>query len=300
MPIGPMGYTYRQKDIEETLAKSSSPIFIASASPLYESGKGKIVCLWQPLIDLMGRFPVHEQTIGDCVSHAFGLGIDVLQAVEIIRNGDSEQWIAETSTEAIYALSRVERGGGRLGSGDGSVGAWAADAVSKWGTLWRKQYGKYDLRQYSGKLAKQWGMPRAGLPDDLEPEAKPYIVGTTSMVTSYEAARDAIANGYPVTVCSNQGFSDVRDSEGFARPSGSWAHAMVFIAVDDASRRPGLCCQNSWGPSWNSGPKRHNQPDGSFWVDADVANRMLSRDPDSWALSNYRGFPKRKLDFAMI
>jgi len=297
MSCGPMGHVYDWRQVEATLKDSPTPSFASTGREIYGSGEGKTVCLWLALEKLLGTFPVHEQTIGDCVSHGFGLGIDVLQAVEI-QSGDNERWVAETATESIYAISRVERGKRQLGRGDGSVGAWAADAVSKWGVLQRVQYGRHDLRQYSGQLAKQWGWD--GLPDELEPKAKPFVVGVTSLVTTYEEARDALANGYPVAVCSDQGFDDVRDSEGFARAMGSWAHCMCFIGVDDNPKRPGLLCQNSWGRNWIRGPKRLGQPDGSFWVDAAVAHRMLRRNPDSWALGKFSGYPAQNLDYLLV
>ena len=299
MPFGPMGHVYDWRQIEQTLAASPTPSFSATGAALYGSGEGKTVLLYQALETLLGRFPVHAQTIGDCVSHGFGIAVDVLQAVEILA-GESERWVAETATEAIYALSRVERGKGQLGNGDGSIGAWAADAVTKWGTLRRQVYGRHDLTKYDGNRAKEWGRPRAGLPDDLEPEAAPYRVGTASLVTSYRAARDAIANGYPVPVCSDVGFTDRRDSEGFAKRSGSWAHCMAFLGVDDNPRRPGLLCMNSWGPDWISGPTRHGQPPGSFWVDAATCDIMLGRQPDSYALSGFQGYPAQSLDYLMI
>jgi hypothetical protein len=297
MPLGPMGHVYDWRQIEQSLAESPTPSFAAAGRMLYESGKGKISLPFIALERLLGQFPIHEQTIGDCVSHGFGTGIDVLQAVEI-QSGENERWVAETATESIYAISRVERGKRQLGRGDGSVGAWAADAVSKWGVLQRIQYDGVDLRQYSGQRAKAWGWD--GLPDILEPKASPFRCGVVSLCDSYEQARDAIANGYPVAVCSNEGFEDKRDADGFARPSGSWAHCMVFVGADDTAKRPGLLCMNSWGKHWISGPKRHGQPDGSFWVDADIANRMLARNPDSWALGSFSGYPGRNLDYLLV
>jgi hypothetical protein len=53
---------------------------------------------------------------------------------------------------------------------------------------------------------------------------------------------------------------------------------------------------NSWGPNWVSGPKRHNQPDGSFWCDADTLERYILSANDSWAYSNFNGFPPQKLN----
>lgn len=297
MPLPPnfeklCGHRYDWREVDEFVSSQRRPVFGVAGAPLADSGKGAVVLLHKAVVQVVGRFPVHLQTIGDCVSHGFGLCVDVVKCVEIVA-GENETFEAETATEFIYGYSRVEIGRGQLGNGDGSVGAWAARAVKEGGTLVRKQYGKYDLSTYSGKRARDWGARGAGVPDELEPTAREHPILTASLVTTYEQARDAIANGYPVAVCSNQGFSSKRDAQGFAKPSGSWSHCMAFIGVDDESGRPGLLCQNSWGESWISGPKRNDQPEGSFWTDADVANRMLSRNPDSYALSGYVGFPGR-------
>jgi len=287
-----MGYVYDWREVERFVSSLRRPVFGAAAAPLRDTGKGKVVLLHKYLEAVVnGPFPIHRQTIGDCVSHGWGLAVDILKAVEIELRNEREIWNGETATEPIYAFSRVEVGGGRLGNSDGSIGAWAARAVSEYGTLVRAKYPIDDLRRYSGSKARAWGRRGAGVPDSLEPVAREHPVRTVSLVTSYEDARDAIANGYPVPVCSMQGFTDRRDNEGFARPSGSWAHCMCFVSVDDKSRRPGLLCVNSWGPDSVSGPTRHGQPDGSFWVDADVADRMLRRDPDSYSLSGFEGYP---------
>ena len=72
-----------------------------------------------------------------------------------------------------------------------------------------------------------------------------------------------------------------------------------ILAVDDAHRRPGVLVQNSWG-TWNAGPKRHNQPDGSFWVDADDIERLILSQGDSWAFSGYAGFKPQQLNTRII
>lgn len=288
------GWVDNPRAVEAVVATLPRPIFGIAAQNIAGSGAGKVALLHKCLEEVAGSFPIHNQTIGDCVSHGWGLGVDVLKCVEIKLAGENEVFRAETATEVIYAGSRVEIGRGEIGRGDGSLGAWAAKFVEDYGIVTREQHGGHDLRVYSGERAKQWGMPRAGVPDELEPEAREHPVKTVSVVRSYEEARDAIANGYPVPVCSMQGFSDQRDSEGFARPQGQWAHCMLFLAVDDEHRRPGLLCMNSWGPNWISGPKRHGQPDGSFWVDASTCTRML-RGGDSFAISNFAGYPGQNI-----
>ena len=263
------------------------PIMRDAAKNLADSGKGKRQLLYLAVTKVVGTFPPYvAQAIGDCVSHGYRTCVDVVKCVEIDR-GEAEEWKAETATEPIYGGSRVQVGGGRI-FGDGSVGAWAADWVSKYGVVARGKYGSIDLTQYSGSVAKAYG--RSGCPEALVTVAKEHPIKTVSQVSTYEEARDAIYNGYPVAVCSNRGFRMSRDSEGFASPSGSWGHCMAFIGMDDEYKRPGLLCQNSWGQTWIDGPKRHDQPDGSFWVDATVANKMLAAG-DSFALSQFEGYP---------
>ena len=297
MSIGLMGHEYNWNEVEMWAAESKRPIFSASAPPeVRGSGEGKKVLLHKSLETVAGYVPIRHQTIGDCVSQGFATAVDILMAVEIDQLRQNEEWIAPTASEPIYSYSRVEIGGGRI-RGDGSVGAWGARAVVEGGTLLRQKYGNIELGLYDGSRARQWG--RSGTPDELEPRMAEHPVREASLVTSYEDARDAIANGYPVVVCSSQGFEDRRDRDGFSRPSGTWNHCMCFIGVDDSIRRPGLLCLNSWGPDWISGPMR-DQPKGSFWVDARVADKMLRRNPDSYSVSGHDGYPRQELNYLLI
>lgn len=294
-----MGWLDKPKEVHGVMQALPMPIFGDVYGAFKGSGAGKKMLLHECIIKLLGSFPVRLQTIGDCVSMGAACAVDILKATEIIINGDYEEWVGSTSTEDIYGGSRVLIGNGQLGYGDGSVGAWAAQYVNIYGTLIRKKYGNIDLSVYDGQRARSWGNPNAGTPRDLLPFAKEHIVRTVSQVRNYEEARDSIFNGYPVTVASNQGFSSVRDRDGFASPQGSWGHQMCFVAMDDEYNRKGLLCQNSWGTTWISGPKRNNQPDGSFWVDADVVNRMLAAN-DSWAFSNFDGFKPQTINLRIM
>lgn len=283
------GWKDDPKAVDAFLSKAQHPLFAVAASPIRGSGKGKVQLLHKVVTQVLDEYPINTQEIGDCVGHGWGGVCDVLRCVRIHTLGMNESFTAPVSTEAIYGGSRVEIGGGRL-RGDGSVGAWAAEAVMKYGLLLRQKYTvgnqTIDLSGYSGERAKLFG--QKGIPDALEPIARQNLVKTASLVTSYEDARDAIYNMHPVVVCSNQGFTNTRDSQGFARAQGSWPHCMYFVAMQDTSRA-GLLCVNSWGKTWISGPKAHEQPEGSFWVDADVVDRML-RQNDSYAISDLDGF----------
>jgi len=291
------GWKPNPKAVDEILSQLAHPLFGPAASDIKDNGKGKIALLYEFIVKAIGSYNVRSQQIGDCVSMGAARAIDILRATQAVNT--EGRWIAETCTEAIYALSRVEVGGGRLGRGDGSYGAWAAKAVKDHGTLIRIKYDSHDLTKYSGDRARSWGMPRAGLPDVLEPTARQYPVRTVSLVTTWEQLRDAIASGYPVTIASNRGFNTKRDKDGFLKPSGSWAHQMCVVGIDD-TKRPGACICNSWGRHWVEGPKAHNQPDGTFWCDADVMEKDILRQEDSWAFSEYQGFPPKKLDLRIV
>jgi hypothetical protein len=70
---------------------------------------------------------------------------------------------------------------------------------------------------------------------------------------------------------------------------------MTLVGYDEEYHRPGGLIQNSWGPSWISGPKRHEQPDGSFWATPEAIENMLQDWGDCFAFSSYVGHPEKKL-----
>jgi hypothetical protein len=273
-------------EVGRTLATMPRPYFAAAAAHLARTGAGKTALLYQAFKDVNGGHYIDypAQTIGDCVSHGFGHGIDLLEAVQIAV-GKKNDVFKQTATEAIYGMARVDIGGGAMW-GDGAVGAWAAKAVSTLGTVSRDVVGPYD-----GKRAKQWGS--RGVPADIKSEAREHKVKTTSLITTYDELEDAIANGYPVTVCPNWGFTMTRDQQGFCTPRGTWAHCMLIVGIR-ADSRPGACIFQSWGSEVPSGPLALDQPPNSFWVDRDVVAKMLAAE-DSWSLSSFEGYPDQSL-----
>jgi hypothetical protein len=226
----------------------------------------------------------------NCVSHSTRNAIDVTRSCEII-NGEREEFVARGATEGIY--------GSRGHSGEGMTCSGAARFVNKTGgILIRQKYGDIDLSSYQGKLAASWG--NRGVPQSLIQAANKNKVRTTSLVNTIDQARDAIANGYCISVCSMYGFSSRRDKHGIAAKSGSWAHAMAWIGMDDTHEiynETLFLVQNSWGV-WNNGPTRHDQPEGSFWIRERDAAGMLSAN-GSWVFSDVDGFPPRKVDWTL-
>ena len=53
---------------------------------------------------------------------------------------------------------------------------------------------------------------------------------------------------------------------------------------------PLFLVQNSWGV-WNSGPKKHEQPDGSFFIRPSVAEKMIKAG-GGWIIASVRGYER--------
>lgn len=248
---------------------------------------------WYPNID--------QGSVGCCVGGAYKHGADVCQATQIT-NGTPATW-KPVSVETIYAGSRVDVGRGQL-RGDGSVGAWAAEYIRTVGVAPMEKIGDYDLTTFSPARAREWGSRGNGVPSAVTAVAKQHPVKGTALVTTWEDVKRSVMQGYPVAVCSNQGFNNrdgsvgTRDRDGFCSPRGTWAHAMCIIGVRGGNR-PGGFILNSWGDSAHRGPVwPADAPVAGFWAESTVIERMV-REGDSFALSSFTGFPARKpLDWA--
>ena len=283
---GFVGVDCDEEDIKKLLGELPMPMFGAAAYDLYGNGKGEISLPFKSLLKFDPSFgPYERQTTGDCVSHSTRNAVDITRAVEIDIKGEAESFEGRGATEAIYQ-SRGHRGQGMSCSG-------AARYVHQnGGLLIRKDYGKVDLSKYNSSLGANHRIPTSIYKD----EARKHQVKTISLISTVEEARDALANGYAISVCSGYGFSSKRDKHGIAKRGKGWSHAMAWIGCDDSRtiyNETLFLVQNSWG-KWNSGPKRLGQPDGSFWIrEKDARGMLASR--GSWVFSNVDGFPAKTL-----
>jgi hypothetical protein len=283
------GWIHDPDQVDQVCASLPHPLFSAAAPHLEGSGYGGTFLIYKAYKEANGGEYIDypAQTIGDCVSHGHAHGVDLLECIRIVSgHGHGRETLHQTASEAIYGMARVDVGGGSMGGLDGAVGAWAAKAITTLGTLSRDIVGPYD-----GQRAREWGA--RGVPRELEEKAGAHKVQTCSLVTTWTELEDALANGYPVTVCSNQGFAIERDSDGFCQAQGAWAHCMLLCGVR-ADQRPGACIFQSWGSKNPRGPLGLDQPPNSFWAERSVVERMLSL-RDSWSLSTFQGYPERRL-----
>ena len=307
------GWVDRPTDVAAIINQLDQPVFAHAAGPETMATEHRDIFAWEQGEEpfLGHRLPAHEQTIGDCVSHGTTRAcqdIVFTQLAKIGARAEDEPILGlELATEPTYALSRVEIGGGRI-RGDGSVGAWGADAVVKFGLLQRTKYGEFDLSQYSGSKARSWGAPGRGLPDELEPIAMQRPIKTTSFVQTDDEAKAALYNMYYLAVCSNRGFKTRRDQYGFCDPSGSWAHCMEVRGICLAKRSGqfvlAVVIQQSWGNS-PTGPdevelkngRKVKMPQGCFLCEMDVFYRDMLRARDTFAFSHAQGFVPQRPHF---
>jgi hypothetical protein len=237
----------------------------------------------------------NQGEVGSCVGNATAACLSVLNAVEEFNKKEPQEFVAMHSADGMYGLMR--EAAGLLGRGDGGTGSGAAKAIQSFGTLYCIKYGDVDLTTNLPSRAKQFGS--RGVGETLKQQAKPRNVYSTTRVNNAQEAWALIGNGYPINVCSNQGFTKKRDKDGVCQPSGSWSHSMAVVGrkTIDGNRKLFLIW-NSWGDSWCSGAYVDDMPMGSFWVDFDVLDKMVKRG-DSFAYSDLNGFPSRtiKIDF---
>lgn len=272
------------------------------------SGAGKLSLLFPAVEQLFpGALPGPAQERGDCVSHSSKNAALASLANEIVSGKPDEVtgWY-----EAAPEVAKAGVSNGVLSSeylywwrgynSDGWDCATAADQIRKNGMLVRKPYPELgiDLSVYSGKLAGQYGAQQP--PAKVAEAGRVHPVRTTTEAQTFEEIRDLIANGYGVSSCGSEGFNDNRDENGVSARSGSWAHAMAYLGVDDRAdirRIYGdalVLVMNSWG-TWNRGGRRIlgtsiDIPHGSFWARwRDVSRRYTI------AYSAVAGWPRKTL-----
>ena len=233
-----------------------------------------------------------RQLIGDCVGAGAKQAIDYAQYVDVYLHG-ADITPRPSYLAYHYAVGRnaPECGNGRLNRGrdpwSGSVGSWQAEALKKYGWIPQDTPG---LKPYSSSVIKRWAvrMPAQKYLD----LGKHHRVKTIALARTPEDVRDAICNGYPVTIASDWG--------GMMRPPvkygclvnrlvAKWLHQMAIVGYDGTGPVPLWYVLNSWGPKAHGTPP-DDAPAGGFWIERrDMA--YIVAQGDSWILSQVEGFP---------
>ena len=76
-----------------------------------------------------------------------------------------------------------------------------------------------------------------------------------------------------------------------------WGHQMCCLAwVDHPELKDIFWIQNSWGVCHGKSPGNYHEPEGGFWIQAKDMD-WICRDGEVFSLSNFEGFPVKKLDW---
>ena len=291
------GWVDEPQSVEQVALEQPAPFWgLTPAAAVPIESLPSEVFLWQAWEKVRNTpFPNRSQgKVGSCVSFGCCTAIEVTAACEVAAGEQEES--RDLVQEIVYAGSRVEIGGGRFSS-DGSIGAWAAEFVRKYGVLDRGLHGKYDLTSYSEERCRKWGAPGQGVPNDLEDQIRKFPVRSITLVKSWEGCKQALAQGYAVSVASSQGFRFQRDGGGVCAPSGRWDHQMAIIGYAPIGGKDHGYIMNSWGPTAHTGPVGPGKPPvGGFYASAEVIGKMLALG-DSWAYSGVQGFPSRRFSW---
>jgi hypothetical protein len=272
-------------------------------------GEGKLSLIYPEVWKAAGRSDFFHgepnQGCGDCVSHSVKHTLMASMAVSA-NNGQGSWPVMPDSAYKFGALHPSPtywlRGKNSDGWSCGTAIKRASDGIGMVQCIDWPSPLNMSLAAYSKSIAHKWGATSP--PADVKAQLGGHKVKASSRCSGWDSVRDAISAGYAICTCGGEGFSKSRDANGVSKRSGSWSHALTYIAVDDTewARKnyggPLVLILNSWGPSWNNdnGPYPQGNtnlpkiPRGSFWAKfSDVKNR------DAYAVSDINSFPNRKL-----
>lgn len=270
---------------------------------------------------VLGRdTPNYPQQIGDCVPFGAKNGTEYLTCAQILSRaaaifGEDRGAIAAYVAEArikfrpvfvpyYYGTGRVYVGRGRLGNQDGSLGSWMAQAVMKYGTVFSDEPG---LPAYSGSVSKAWGDPNPAPDlDKWKDYGANYLVRSAAQIRTWDDLCAALANNYPCPTASDIGYDMEPGRDGFHRQTDTWAHQMAFIGVDETYKNgdePYALILNNWGDVHGHlrdfEDSSEDLPLGVLRVRRRDAEKHL-RAGETFAYSQFQGFPEQKLDRALF
>jgi hypothetical protein len=285
------GLAAEWQSISEPIAASVPQFQLVNAdgAPIVQDNTKANVRWWEVWQKIGANTPPnYPQQVGDCTGFGAKNGIEQKQGIDLARGADFA--FRPIDPCYLYGYSRVQIGKGKV-RGDGSVGAWVALAAKEGGLLFLDDPG---VPPYSGARSRQWG--QSGPPAEFIAIAKQRRVKTIAPVKTAAQCRDAICNGYPVTIASQFGSTDIRPRDGrmVARRNTQWAHQMCCIGYDGSAATAYFYILNSWGEGAHVEPLQ-GEPRGGFWVTFDDMQWICSTG-DCWSLSDLDGFPAQRLD----
>lgn len=277
------------------------------------AGMPSEVFLWKGVEKLTGKpTPLKDQNpTGSCVGFGTTTAIERTEATEILTRGGDPSEYAFFAEEVTYAGSKVQGArlaGGSVSRSDGSSGVFCKAFFTQYGMCPEGKYGGLDLTEYDAARAHAWNT--SGPPADILEVCKRYPVQDVVKVTNWAEFKQAVANGYAVSICADWKYSGPRDARGVAQDLRSgWGHCMCgdgYHVEPDGTEYGHI--ENSWsnlpdasgrrtGKPYHTGPVGWGNPTtAGFWATSASIDRALKQG-DSFAYSGVTGFPARRVDW---
>lgn len=278
IPFSAKNRLTRDKDTETVHHGFSTPV---TAIQKYENDT-HVYCLE---VEHDHAFIANGYAVSNCVSWGARNATEYLTCVQIALKNPRQKY-RPVFAPYYYGTGRVYVGHGQIGNEDGSLGSWMAEAVMKYGTLFSDDSG---VPPYSGRVAKAWGDPDPAPDlDKFKSVGQERLVKSAAQIRSWDELVDAIANGYPCTIASNQGFQMEPGRDGFHAPEGTWGHQMSWVGYG-LDPEPYVLQRNSWGPVHGVLKDFDSDlvlPDGYMRIRRKVAERMIAQE-ECFAYSNF-------------
>lgn len=264
-----------------------------------------LVSLHDAAVKVTGSYlPGRDQgQAGTCEGFANIRAVELSMLVAIARGANFLWDNVGLAIEPGYGYSRVEIGKRKLGRGDGSYGAWMAQALKDLGVTFRKKFPDLgiDLSEYSIALARDWGYN--GVPDNLEPILRQHPVRAISKITTIDGLKRALAAGYGVAEGSCYLLNRNRNSQGiidayYGGPRSGHCQSIVgYIVIGGVTY---FCWDNQWG-KYHGGPTHPKFPCPAGGLVHESWTQKALDAGDTWAFSDVVGFPQRDyLDWGSI
>ena len=203
---------------------------VATENKFADSGKGKLSL---PYLFAQKQWPKvwpsPPQRTGSCVSKAGKnsaivlIGVEAGLALPDPVTGRIEGFpVVSPRAEANGVVASEPIYGYRGHGGQGaSCGRLQRYMTTDGGILLRQNYPEagIDLEEEDDMLGASWG--NRGTPEKLNIIGKDHQIRTATECENHEVCRDFIANGYPIWACSDLGWSEQRDENGYSKRSGS-------------------------------------------------------------------------------
>lgn len=302
--ITPENRTEEEKALDENVKAQMQPFEIIGQ----EEPKDRAF-LWDCAKAANGgkNFRTFYQQTGSCVGNGGGQAVWYLSAVEVVRLKDQEQVLLP-----FYLLpyGRSRYYAGMRGRGEGSFGSAFAEALRKDGIISANLEG---LPKYEDRTGITWGRSAelewsdgGAIKQKWLDESRKHLVKTTAQVKNAQQVRQALLNYYPCTIASDWGGLMTPPVAGdppvrLSKRADTWQHQMCVIGTINHPQHGWIYyILNSWGVDAHGQPPANGfgEPPGGFWVKEGDMD-YIARQGDSFALSQFDGFPAQKLNWTI-